>query len=76
MRGGPPIKDITGQRFGRLVAVKVAGRIRRKFAWECACDCGNTIRVVGTNLRSGNTKSCGCSRLRRRTAPITPGVTL
>ena len=28
--------------------------------WECLCDCGKKIVVSGTNLRSGNTRSCGC----------------
>lgn len=29
-------------------------------AWECLCDCGNIATVAGYDLRSGNTKSCGC----------------
>lgn len=57
-------KDITGQRFGRLVAVERAGRNReRKAMWKCVCDCGNEIVCSGKALRSGNTKSCGCLRL-------------
>jgi len=28
--------------------------------WLCQCDCGNEVTVSGNNLRSGNTKSCGC----------------
>lgn len=28
--------------------------------WECICDCGNTTVVRGTDLKSGNTMSCGC----------------
>lgn len=30
--------------------------------WRCKCNCGNTkdVFVVGRNLRSGNTLSCGC----------------
>ena len=28
--------------------------------WKCVCDCGNTIEVLGYNLKSGNTRSCGC----------------
>ena len=30
--------------------------------WECLCDCGNIVNVVGSALKSGNTKSCGCYR--------------
>lgn len=59
--------DLTGQQFGQL---KVLGRApdyvssngRRKIMWHCACDCGNENVVVrGDDLRSGHTKTCGCS---------------
>lgn len=58
------LKNITGQRFGRLVAlhpsdVKYKGKM---YQWVCQCDCGNTSTVLGTNLTRGNTKSCGCHR--------------
>ena len=61
-----PIKDITGQRFGRLTTVayfgtKPCGRVA-KHAWRCECDCGREIVVIGESLRSGNTTSCGCKR--------------
>lgn len=48
--------DITGQKFGKLTAVKFAGDSR----WECLCDCGNTSIVLTSNLKRNNTKSCGC----------------
>jgi len=54
--------DLSGQRFGRLVAVSVAtGRKYR--SWECACDCGNKLIVKTGTLTSGNTKSCGCAHI-------------
>jgi hypothetical protein len=53
--------DITGQRFGRLVALSENGRDKHGQArWLCRCDCGATTTVVGAWLRTGNTKSCGC----------------
>ncbi|WP_204123293.1 alcohol dehydrogenase [Lacticaseibacillus mingshuiensis] len=53
--------DLTGQRFGRLVAIKDAGYDKnRSRVWECICDCGNMVLVRGSSLKSGNTKSCGC----------------
>ena len=54
------LKDITGQRFGRLVAIRPIST-GRNVDWVCQCDCGNETRVSGSNLH-GNTKSCGCLR--------------
>ena len=57
----PAALDITGQRFGRLVAVReTSDRQCGKVLWEARCDCGATVLVVAGNLRSGNTRSCGC----------------
>jgi hypothetical protein len=55
------VKDLTGKKFGRLLAIKDVGRTRKSgVVWECLCDCGNTARVESYSLSSGNTKSCGC----------------
>lgn len=57
------VKDLTGQRFGRLVVLKQEGRnSSRKITWLCKCDCGNECVVVGNSLSTGNTVSCGCLR--------------
>ena len=55
-------KDITGLRFGKLVAVNPVEKRdnRNELYWLCKCDCGNEVVVRGYSLRSGNTKSCGC----------------
>ena len=54
-------KDYTGQRFGRLVAIKPTGESRNyNRIWECQCDCGNTCYVATNDLTSENTRSCGC----------------
>lgn len=52
--------DIAGQRFGRLVAVELRGRKNGKAAWLCRCDCGREIVTLGTMLRMGDSRSCGC----------------
>ena len=53
--------DITGQRFGRLKALRLEPQgASRAFNWTCLCDCGSTVVVPGTKLRHGHTKSCGC----------------
>lgn len=57
------MKDLTGQRFGKLLAVKpTEERKNGRIVWECQCDCGEAAYVLGTKLVSGNTKSCGCLR--------------
>jgi hypothetical protein len=54
------IKDITGQRFGQLFAIKQTKSDKHNNArWLCKCDCGRKTAVVGRNLRKGFTKSCG-----------------
>ena len=59
------VKDITGQKFGRLTAIELIGLKadasgNRRAFWLCKCDCGNYVEVCGVDLRSGHTKSCGC----------------
>lgn len=51
--------DITGVRFGRLVAVKPIVR-RGSRVWVCRCDCGGEATVSAGALRHGRTRSCGC----------------
>lgn len=55
-------KDITGQRFGRLVAL--APTVQRgnggTVIWRCCCDCGKEALISLKQLTSGYTKSCGC----------------
>lgn len=53
--------DLTGRRFGRLTVIERAENTKGgKSRWVCKCDCGNTIISKADNLKSGNTKSCGC----------------
>jgi hypothetical protein len=53
--------DISGQRFGKLVAVKpTKERSGTHIVWECICDCGNIHFVGAAYLKRGGTKSCGC----------------
>jgi len=53
--------DITGQRFGRLVAIEYVGKaLPYHRLWRCRCDCGNEVIAYQNNLRRGLTRSCGC----------------
>lgn len=55
-----PVIQLRGQRFGRLVVIDEAERVKNHRRWNCVCDCGKNITVYQTCLISGNTKSCGC----------------
>lgn len=55
--------DRKGLRYGRLYVVDCVGKDHRgKILWLCKCDCGNEKIVVGDNLSSGKSNSCGCLR--------------
>jgi hypothetical protein len=53
----PARRDLTGQRFGRLVAVAYLGDLR----WRVKCDCGNT-KLISTNhlVDRPHNAGCGC----------------
>jgi len=57
------MEDLTGKKFGRLVALHIV-RTEKKNGryWLCQCECGNMKVVRETEIRSGKTKSCGCLR--------------
>lgn len=57
-------ENLEGQRFGKLTATKlVKSKSEHKYGtlWECICDCGTYTKVVAHSLKTGYTKSCGCS---------------
>jgi len=58
------VHDLTGQRFGRLVALRDVGRNKTsRVLWLCQCDCGNEITLSSNRLlHPQGTKSCGCLR--------------
>lgn len=53
-------KDISGQRFGRLLATRYLGRENGQSFWECLCDCGNICKRRTSHIKSGASSSCGC----------------
>lgn len=55
-------KELTGNRYGKLVVIEYAGMRQKdhRSLWLCKCDCGNT-KVYATNiLTRGAANSCGC----------------
>lgn len=69
MAGFQTAYDLTGQRFGRLVAIRKLESIgngkRRSAIWECRCDCGTVKSIRSQALLEGTTVSCGCLRLEK-----------
>ena len=58
------MKNLTGQKFGRLTALEPTNEryIDGSVVWLCKCDCGHLLKVIAHNLISGHTRSCGCLR--------------
>ena len=56
--------DLTGQRFGKLVALYpiYSGDKNIHTKWHCKCDCGNECDIDMGNLRAGKSQSCGCTQ--------------
>lgn len=52
--------DITGERYGNLVAVERLPSTPNGARWVFQCDCGNRTDALQSNVRSGAVKSCGC----------------
>lgn len=60
-------EDLTGKKFGRLTVIKqtedyISPKGKREARWLCECECGNKNKIVArtSDLKSKNTKSCGC----------------
>lgn len=56
------LKDITGERFNRLVALEPTKErdASGSIIWKCQCDCGNIAYYSVNTLHGGRVKSCGC----------------
>ncbi len=66
--------DITGKRFGKLVAKSIDYCRTRQEAsghtyWICTCDCGNSFTTRLNSLNKGATTSCGCTKLKYNNKP-------
>lgn len=64
----PPFRDITGQRFGKLIAVRPmeTSRTNRK-DWLFKCDCGNEKITSAYYVvrKERSVSSCGCLEVER-----------
>lgn len=61
---GTQHRDLTGQKFSRLTAIKqvpAPESVKNKEPYYlCQCECGKKTIVRSASLRQGNTRSCGC----------------
>lgn len=57
----PALVDLTGNKYHRLTVIGRAGKLPcGVILWDARCDCGNVTHATNSQLKSGNTKSCGC----------------
>jgi hypothetical protein len=61
------VKNITGNRFGRLVVLSFSRIFKKASRWIVRCDCGTIKEISGTSIRSGAVKSCGCLDREKKT---------
>ena len=58
---GKKLENLIGETFNRLTVVGIGKKNKwGRNQWICQCDCGNMIEAVGSVLKTGKTKSCGC----------------
>lgn len=56
--------DITGNKYNRLKAIKLAHKTDREY-WLFQCDCGNQKVINKASVVTGRTKSCGCLKIEK-----------
>ena len=56
------MKNLTGQKFGRLLVLKFLESRDNKRFWLCLCDCGKFKEKPTGELTNGGTLSCGCMK--------------
>lgn len=54
------LKDLEGQKFGRLTVIGFVGIENKRTLWFCKCRCGNIKKVDAGSLKKGEIVSCGC----------------
>lgn len=55
------IRDLTGQKFGELIAIGYSGKVKRGSGaiWVCLCSCGKICEKSSNILTQGKATSCG-----------------
>lgn len=58
-----PYDEIPKMKFGKLKPIRMMNFGSGRTTWLCKCDCGKELEVTQKSLTTGNTTSCGCSRI-------------
>lgn len=69
----PELRDLTGQRFSRLLVLRRGDNVGRNTMWVCRCDCGLEKPIARKHLLGGRTRSCNCLNTEAKRARITHG---
>jgi hypothetical protein len=71
MAKNPRLIDLIGRKIGHWTVIAQEGNTQRGDPWwRCRCECGTEKLVRGSNLRSGQSISCGCYGSRQRVGEI------
>lgn len=63
--------SLVGEVFERLMVICSAGKNNHnQQMWLCLCECGNETVVRHSNLTGGNTRSCGCMKVKHGHARV------
>ena len=74
------IGEMIGKKYGIITVTGIERNKKSKSRGTYVngvCECGNTVVVLGYNLKSGNTRSCGCERFtckRKKDVDETNGI--
>lgn len=64
----PKTIPMEGLKFNKWTVIEKSNRkSHRTSYWKCQCDCGIVKEVLGSHLRFGSSKCCGCEGLKNNT---------
>ena len=55
------VQDLSGKKYGLFTVLSRSENDNGHAAWLCRCECGIEKVVIGSFLKKGHTKSCGCA---------------
>lgn len=65
----------SGEKYNQLILIKNTGKKKIScYVWLCLCDCGKYKEIVGYKVKNGDTKSCGCAKIKAGKNRATHGM--